>query len=219
MTKIKICGIKTTADALMVAKYGVDYIGLVFAPGRRQVDVKIAREIVDAVRAQSDTVDCVGVFVNSPAMAVNRIADDCGLDCVQLSGTESWADCLEIRKPLIKTIHVPQGAGGSELNAAMEMWARRLEGKPFRLLLDAGIPGRYGGTGQTFNWTKIKNISGKYPLIIAGGLHPGNVRDLITQIHPWGVDVSSGAETNGIKDANKIKAFISAVKESDEKTI
>jgi len=219
MTKVKICGVRTVTAALAVAEYGADYIGLVFAPSRRQVDIETATEIIKSVRARYPKVNFVGVFVNSPAKQVNRVADTCGLDSVQLSGDESWDYCLEIRKPVIKPIHITSDANENKIRARIEKGCLQLKGKTFRCLLDTQGDNLFGGTGRTFDWSKVKNLAAEYPLIIAGGLHPGNVSELISQVHPWGVDVSSGVETNGVKDINKIRAFISAVKESNGTTI
>jgi phosphoribosylanthranilate isomerase len=211
MTRVKICGIRDKNNALAAVEAGADYIGLVFAPSKRQVDPTRACEIVSAVKKSSDATKVVGVFVNAPASQVNEIADFCALDCVQLSGDESWEYCREIVEPIIKAIRIgqqsPEGLC-AELSAGGEL----LPAQRFITLLDSQVEGKYGGTGESFNWNLAQQVAERFPVIIAGGLDPKNVARLIETVRPWGVDVSSGVESNGLKDASKIRAFVKAVR-------
>ena len=211
MTRIKICGITDEIHALAAAEAGADCIGLVFAASKRQVIPARAREIADAVKKSSAATKVVGVFVNAPVFQVNEIADFCALDVVQLSGDESWEDCSKIANPVIKAIRVGRQSLEdicAELSAASRLLARRR----FITLLDSEVEGKYGGTGETFNWELGREVARKFQVIIAGGLDPQNVAMLIKRVSPWGVDVSSGVESNGLKDASKIRAFIEAVR-------
>jgi len=210
LTRVKICGITDVFYAQAAVEAGADLIGVVFAPSPRQVTYEKAGEIAAAVKKYE--VSVVGVFVNMPAATVNTVASSCKLDWVQLSGDESWEYCQEIEKPLIKAIHVFSQWGGEELLAHLEEGKRRPGSKPPIYLLDTLVEGRYGGTGQTFVWEIAKRAVAKYPIIIAGGLHPGNVGQVVASLRPWGVDVSSGVESRGVKDVDKIKAFIQAVR-------
>ncbi len=215
MTRIKICGIREEVHALAAVEAGADFIGFVFAPTRRQVSPAKAREIVDAVKKSSNAIKTVGVFVDAPASEVNRLTDFCGLNWVQLSGNESWEYCREIARPVIKAIRISQQRS-EEINAELTVGLKTLSPQRFITLLDSQVEGKYGGTGITFNWRLAQQVAKEFPVIIAGGLNPENVAQAIETATPWGVDVSSGVETDGTKDIAKIKAFIEAVKRTDD---
>jgi phosphoribosylanthranilate isomerase len=212
LTKVKICGITEVAYARAAIEAGADLIGVVFAPSPRQVTPEKAREIVAAVKK---SLPVAGVFVNMPAAAVNAAAALCELDWVQLSGDESWEYCQEIEKPVIKTIHIPPDWDEEKLLANLEDGQRKLGSKTLIYLLDTLVENKYGGSGQVFAWEITKKAIDKYPLIIAGGLHPANVGQVVANLRPWGVDVSSGVESGGVKDIGKIKAFVQAVRSAD----
>ena len=215
MTRIKICGIREEVHALAAVEAGADFIGFVFAPTRRQVSPAKTREIVDTVKKSSSAIKPVGVFVDTPASEVNRIADFCGLDWVQLSGNESWEYCRQIARPIIKAIRIGQQLR-EEINAELTVGLKTLSPQRFITLLDSQVEGKYGGTGITFNWRLAQQVAKEFPVIIAGGLNPENVAQAIEIATPWGVDVSSGVETDGTKDIAKIKAFIEAVRRTDD---
>jgi phosphoribosylanthranilate isomerase len=215
MTRVKICGIKEKAHALGASRAGADFIGLVLAPSPRQVTVAKAQEIASAVREQNEPVAVVGVFVNMPTPAVNRIARACNLDWVQLSGTETWAYCQMIDRPLIKVVHITAGQSPEEVSHRLAQGELALSRQEHRYLLDSRIGEQYGGTGVTFDWGLAGKIAREFPLIIAGGLTPENVGEAIKTAAPWGVDVSSGVEVDGVKSIIRIKAFIEAVRSTD----
>jgi phosphoribosylanthranilate isomerase len=215
MTRIKICGIRDEVHALAAVEAGADFIGFVFAPTRRQVSPAKAREIVDTVKKSSSAIKPVGVFVDTLASEVNRIADFCGLDWVQLSGNESWEYCRQIARPIIKAIRIGQQLR-EEINAELTVGLKTLSPQRFITLLDSQVEGKYGGTGITFNWRLAQQVAKEFPVIIAGGLNPENVAQAIEIATPWGVDVSSGVETDGTRDIAKIKAFIEAVRRTDD---
>jgi phosphoribosylanthranilate isomerase len=214
MTKVKICGITNGEHALATARAGADFIGLVLASSRRQVTPEEALPLASAIHSVNPHPEIAGVFVNFERDAVNRMADDMQLDWVQLSGNETWQYCREITRPVIKVIHIA-GQSSTDIMANVEAGYKTLPDKKFMCLLDTSKKNFYGGTGETFDWTIAKAVAARFQVIIAGGLTPDNVGPLIEQVRPWGVDVSSGVETNGQKDVAKINAFIQAVRKAD----
>ncbi len=216
MTRIKICGIRTEQQAIAAAETGADFIGVVLAPSPRQVTPDIAIKIKADLKKRKATVEVVGVFVNVHAGTVNRIAKMCELDQVQLSGDEPWEYCRDIDRQMIKAVRISQNNPVGQVIKDIEYGMKMLSGHKINILLDTSVPERYGGTGLTFDWTLAVPIAKEFPVIIAGGLTPENVSEAIKVISPWGVDVSSGVETKGVKDMEKIKRFIEAVREADE---
>lgn len=215
MTKVKICGLSEIEHALAAGKAGADFLGLVFAPSRRQVSPEKALVLVEAIHELRPHPAVVGVFANSAAQEVNDIVDYCRLDWIQLSGDETWQYCQEIEKPIIKVIHISTGQKTDKILADIEMGYHLLARKGLVCLLDSSAESTYGGTGQTFDWQLAKEVLAKFPVIVAGGLTPVNVGQLVKGVQPWGVDVSSGVETNGWKDSSKIKAFVEAVRRAE----
>ena len=215
MTWVKICGISDIASAVAACDAGADYLGMVFAPSRRQVTPAKARKIVEAVLQLDSRPQIVGVFVNQPAAEVNRIADYCRLDWVQLSGDEDWGYCQKISTPLIKVFHITPDARQAEVSTAVWKGYSFVPPKQLICLLDSAVAGTYGGTGTPFHWQIAKAVASKFSVMIAGGLTPENVCELMRLTQPWGVDVSTGVETDGKKDIVKIKAFIATVRKFD----
>ena len=212
MVKVKICGLMEAEHALVAARAGADFLGLVFAPSRRRVSPEKAREIVEAVNRMNPRPAIVGVFVDAPAAEVNRIADMCRLDWVQLSGNESREYCQEINLPIIKVIHVSSDADRETILVEIEE-GNHLVRQKLIYLLDTKSEDVYGGTGKVFDWRLAREMLAKHDVIVAGGLNPSNVGRLLEEASPWGVDVSSGVETDGKKDVLKIRAFIESVRQ------
>ena len=212
MTKIKICGLSEIQHALAAAEAGADFVGLVFAPSRRQVSAEKALQIVEAIHSLRPHPDIVGVFANSASDEVNRIADHCNLDWVQLSGDETWDYCQQIERPIIKAVHVSNTKTSDEVVSEIATAYQLLPRQDFVFLVDSRVGDSYGGTGQAFDWKIAKEVTARFSVIIAGGLTPNNVSQLVKDVLPWGVDVSTGVETDGQKDVSKITAFIREVR-------
>ncbi|WP_199286609.1 phosphoribosylanthranilate isomerase [Paraliobacillus zengyii] len=196
----KICGITTIEAGLQAAAAGADFIGFVFAKSKRQVTKQQARLIAEKL---PDNVKKVGVFVNEELATIQDVAKTVGLDYVQLHGDESAAFCKEVNYPVIKAFQIRDQADVEQLVGYQCAY----------FLLDSPAGKYRGGNGETFNWSLVKDIpaiEGK--VLLAGGLHAGNVAEAIEEVNPTGIDVSSGVETNGAKDNEKIKAFIHEVK-------
>jgi phosphoribosylanthranilate isomerase len=203
MTRVKICGLRRSEDAIVASEAGADLLGLVFAPSRRRIDPETARTLVAEVRARTRA-RFVGVFVNEDPREINRIARTCGLDYVQLSGMErdDIVDALEF--PAIQVFHV--GSDGVDPALAHRVEVSRAE----LVMLDTLQKNSYGGSGKTFTWSGGGRIA--RPFLLAGGLHVGNALDAVQVMQPWGLDVSSGVETAGEKDHQKIRAFVTQVR-------
>ena len=151
----------------------------------------------------------VGVFADQPMDEVNEIAQEAGVDLVQLSGDETWEDCLLVAKQTIQVVHV------SPLDSPSDPMAFVEPGFAIALLLDSAHGPYRGGSGKAFDWEVARLVSKELPMILAGGLTPENVGEAISRVHPWGVDVSSGTERDGVKDHDLIRAFVAAVRAQD----
>ncbi len=215
MTRVKICGLKEKSHALAAAEAGADFVGLVFAPSQRQVTPAQAEKIAAAIKQSGCATEVVGVFVNMFAPAVNETAASCGLDWVQLSGNESWEYCRNITKPVIKVIRVSRRQSPREICTPLQEGAKILARRKHVYLLDPKVRGKYGGTGVTFNWKLAQPAAERFPVMVAGGLTPENVAQVIRMVAPWGVDVSSGVEVDEVKHNARIRAFIAAARRTD----
>jgi phosphoribosylanthranilate isomerase len=206
-TRIKICGITREEDLAAAISAGADALGFVFyPPSPRYVEQQQAAQLVALVPA---FVSRVGLFVNEPAESVREVLERTSLDLLQFHGEEDAAYCASFGKPWIKAARVKEGFDLLE-------YASVFAGAPgiCGLLLDAHVEG-YGGGGQAFDWSLIPKVL-PLPVILSGGLHPGNVGDAVRAVRPWAVDVSSGVEAaRGIKDAQKIAEFIAGVGNAD----
>jgi phosphoribosylanthranilate isomerase len=204
-TAVKICGITRIEDALAAARCGAHAIGLVFyRPSPRYVDPDRAGEII---RALPPFVTAVGLFVDAPAQEVRAVLAQAPVSLLQFHGAESSAFCRQFGLPYIKAVRIR--AGVDLLQYAQDYHDAKA------LLLDAFVDGAHGGTGATFDWSLVRERL-PLPIVLSGGLTAGNVANAIRAVHPWAVDVSSGVEAEkGIKDAAKIAAFISGVRDAD----
>lgn len=203
MVVVKICGITSCSDAIAAVRAGADWLGLNFwARSRRWVSLEQAREIVASVPPETRM---VGVFVNAPRAEVERTATLVGLHLLQFHGDESAQYCEGWPWPVIKAFRVH---AVSDLEAAR---AYRVD----YFLVDAYVPGHYGGTGQKGNWEAIARWKPERPVILAGGLDADNVGEAVRLVRPFAVDVASGVETSpGVKDPHAMRRFVENAKSS-----
>ncbi|WP_425914401.1 phosphoribosylanthranilate isomerase [Pseudomonas sp. GWSMS-1] len=202
VVRSKICGITRIEDALAAVEAGADAIGLVFyAKSPRAVTVQQARAIISAL---PPFVTSVGLFVDASRCELGELLDAVPLGLLQFHGDESPADCDGYHRPYIKALRVKPG---DDIAAQVELY-KNASG----VLLDTYVPGVPGGTGEAFDWSLVPEGLSK-PVILAGGLTAANVAQAIARVRPYAVDVSGGVElAKGIKDAEKIRAFMQAVK-------
>jgi phosphoribosylanthranilate isomerase len=200
-TRVKICGLTRPEDVSAAVSCGADALGLVFyEPSPRSVSPRQAAKLV---RAVPPFVTVVGLFVNPEPAWVRTVLDQVPLDVLQFHGDEPAAFCQQFGRRWIKAIRVRDGG---QIEAAFEAY-RQASG----LLVDAWVPDRYGGTGQSFNWALIPQRR-PLPLVLAGGLSSDNVARAVSEVRPWAVDVSGGVECRkGIKDIQKLSDFIKEV--------
>lgn len=222
---VKLCGLSTREQIALAGELGADAYGLVFAPQapahRRltqgEAETLIRREELRPTRqgtgrfprhAYTGEPRAVGVFVNEGAATISRIADHVGLDAIQLSGDETPAHCAQViewaHRPIIKALRLRDE---TDL-AALDDYA--LAGAT--LLLDAHVPGSYGGSGKTGDWRLARKAAQRWPIILSGGLTPENVGAALAEVQPRGVDVSSGIETARAKDWDKMRLFVAAAR-------
>ena len=201
MTRIKFCGLTRKCDIEAVNELGPEYIGFVFWPRSKRV---VTREQALELKAMLDpSIKAVGVFVDEDIEVVKSLLNDDIIDIAQLHGSEDGTYINDLKmstgKPVIKAFKIRSEDDG-----------RQAEESPADMvLLDSGM-----GTGKTFNWEIIKDV--KRPFFLAGGLAPDNAAEAIRELHPYALDVSSGIETEGIKDTKKMTDFYEAVRKEDE---
>ncbi len=198
MTKVKICGITNTIDAQRVCDAGADAIGLVFyPPSPRYIKPEQAEKVLESL---PPFMSSVALFVNAAREEIEAVLQQTGIDLIQFHGNESAQFCASFKRPYIKAIRMKDG---------LDLYAVEKEYASARgILLDTYKKGIPGGTGETFNWTKVPHDLNK-PVILAGGLTADNVAQAVAQVQPYAVDVSGGVEAaKGKKDQNKIMAFV-----------
>ena len=217
MTQVKICSIGRLDHTLSAAQAGADYVGLVFVPERRRrITPAAAREIVAGLRQTGpNPPKVVGIFAGQPLDEVAQTATGCGLDLAQLCGGESLDYCNQLRSQagidIIRVVHVPDNAAQNV--ASLSQTIQEFQAQGHLVTLDRQVDGLQGGTGQSFDWDTAAQLSRQgIDFFLAGGLTPDNVAQAVATVQPWGVDVSTGVETGGVKDPVKIRAFINNAK-------
>lgn len=207
--KVKICGLKRAQDIECVNKLLPDYIGFVFAKTKREVTEQQAAQLKAMLNPQ---IKAVGVFVNAEIDLIVRLAASRTIDIIQLHGDEDAAYCerlrLQTELPIIKAVRVKDAGSFENLQAYPCDY----------LLFDTYTKGHYGGTGKRFDLSLVADEKINKPYLIAGGLEAANVADVLKNSNAFAVDVSGGVETEGLKDPEKIAAFIAEVRgDNDDK--
>jgi len=204
MVPVKICGITRARDAIAACEAGAGAIGFIFyEPSPRYIEPDAAKEIAESIPGD---IPAVGVFVDEQPEKVNRMAAYIGFDIVQLHGHESPEYCDRIDRPVIKSFRITDGFSEISLTGY----------DVFAFLFDAYAKGVPGGTGNTFNWDLIKSLRLEIPVILAGGINAGNIREAYKTVNPAAFDVSSGVESSpGIKDPKEVAKLFGQLKDND----
>lgn len=228
LTKMKICGIRDVDTLQLLCKQHVDYIGFIFAASRRQVEAKQVASWLGTVGLQpiqtvkdsnieNERPQTVGVFMNQSKEEIVSVLENCSLDVIQLHGQETAELCRWLKKEyavqIFKVFSVTAAMTPEEIVPAFEPYLNTID----MLMLDTYDAKVGGGSGEAFNWKVIPQIKQwseqhNLPLMIAGGLHEQNIEELVIDYQPFAIDVSSGVETDGDKDHDKIKSFVERVK-------
>jgi phosphoribosylanthranilate isomerase len=204
MIHVKVCGLTSVDDALAAIDLGAAAIGLNFVPSSpRRIDVARARAIADAIHAANAKVQVVGVVADLSVDDMRALVRDAGLDCLQLHGEEAREILSALLPHAYKAVRIA--------NADDAAHAATFPGE--HILVDAKVEGALGGTGATFDWSLVTDLARKKKLTLAGGLTPANVAVAVRAVRPYCVDVASGVESApGVKDRDKMRAFIEAAK-------
>jgi len=209
--QVKICGLSTRNQLLTARDAGADLLGFMFyEPSSRYIQPRKARGLLNTFQEDQITPDIVGVFVNKEAEFINDIVEQVGLHVVQLHGNETPEFCKCIHRPVIKGLRLNSMADLSMVGEYTET--------AWRILLDTPAV-KWGGTGETHDWNIARLVAQRTPVLLAGGLTPENIAEAIQRVHPWGVDVSTGVEIKGKKNARKIRAFIQNAHIEDNEAI
>ena len=199
MVAIKICGLRRGEDIAYANRLKPEYIGFVFAKSKRQIDPYVARRLIGGL---DKSIKKVGVFLNHSIKEVKEIERLCNLDVLQFHGDEDPEYCNNFEREVWKAFFIRD-------EKSLELLEKY---KVHKYLLDTWIKGEAGGTGQQFNWKLATKIGKTKYIVLAGGLFPGNIKKAIEIVKPTIVDASSGVETDGFKDFEKIKDFIEKVR-------
>lgn len=198
MTKIKICGLTRLADIEAVNAARPDYIGFVFAASKRRIDMETARTLKQSLYPG---IKAVGVFVNHPVAEIIALAEQGIIDIIQLHGDEDEATVRLLQAqtglPVIRAFRIKGQADIKETAADYR-------------LFDTYDPSQYGGSGAAFNWALLQGVTGDF--FLAGGLNSSNIAAAIQQVRPYCVDISSGVETDGVKDRDKIIEIVEIIR-------
>ena len=215
MTRFKICGLRDVDSAVVAADAGADFLGFAFVHGvRRQLTLEQGKAVIPRVAEElgQNRPGLVGLFADQDIEEVNEIIEACGLDCAQLCGSEEPDYWDQVEAKVFKQIKVKPLASEQETVESVLAQVKDVVSRDCIAHLDSYKKGAFGGTGHSFDWSIAARVAQDYDVVLAGGLSPDNVARATRQVTPWMVDVSSGVETDGVKDPVKIRAFADAVR-------
>lgn len=222
MTFVKVCSVRAVEHAVWAVEAGADAIGMIFADAPRRIDIKVARAVrrelgprVELAESTAQTFErerraagqplLVGVFARQSVDEIERILERVDLDIVQLSGGEHPALAGRVRRAVVRAVHVADSVDADSVR-------REIDRAPNTVTMLDAKSKQGGGMGQRIDWSIAAEVASNRPLVLAGGLNPDNVAQAVRAVRPWAVDASSGLETDGTKDREKIRAFIAAAK-------
>lgn len=214
MTKVKICGLRDLENTKVAVEAGADLIGAVFVEGvRRNVSLTEAEQLFSVLKFSDNVIapKSVGLFANQSLEFVNKTVEILALDYVQLCGSETLEYCSHVNAEVIKQYKIKIQSDFANTRKRIIGDLEQIHNAGHLPLLDRFEQGSLGGTGKTFDWSLVHGIAEELDFMLAGGLTPANVGSAINSVSPWGVDVSSGVETDLAKDPQKITDFIAKV--------
>ena len=218
MTHVKICGCQTIEGAKAAVSAGADAVGLVFVPSaRRALSIEQASALLGELREYfgGNVPEIVGLFADQPVEDVKQHIETLKLDTVQLCGAEDVGYANQLGVPVYKVIGIDPDVPISAQMPRIMVLQHRHQLAGHQIVIDTKVAGEYGGTGRTFDWDLAASLAEGLDFSLAGGLNPDNVGDAVAAVKPWGVDTSSGVETDGVKDIAKVRAFVEAVRAAD----
>ena len=217
MTLVKVCGMRDLEHMAAATEAGAGLLGMVFLPTvRRYIPPETGAALALAFRERNQGPRLVGLFADQPVEHVNAVAKLVGLDFVQLCGSEPPEYWAQVEPAILKVVHVPAAASGDTddqyaVVETVEVRLQAISNAGHIALLDRQSLVQPGGMGEMFDWSVAQELAALgYRFILAGGLTPENVAAAIEAVGPFGVDVSSGVETDGVKDIEKIRRFVAA---------
>jgi phosphoribosylanthranilate isomerase len=220
VTHVKLCGFQTLGPAIAAIDAGVDSLGFVFVPAaHRRLGIHEADALLGDLRKHIGTgqaPEIVGLFADQSVEDVQAHIDQLKLDAVQLCGAEDVTYARQLSVPVYKVITVDPDVPISAQIPRIMVLQQRHQLAGHRVVIDTKVAGEYGGTGRRFDWQLAADLAEGFDMNLAGGLTPDNVGDAVMTVKPWGVDASSGVETDGKKDSGKVRAFVEAVRAVDK---
>lgn len=209
---VKICGLRDVASAQVAVDSAADALGFILAKSRRQIMPHAIRDIRHRLTTRvGEMPPLVGVVVNPTPDEIAPIVAESEIDMIQLSGDQTPDILANIDVPVIKALRFPSGMPPDNALREVSSW---LDGpNPAQhIIVEGHADGSYGGTGTRAEWTLVAEVAKRYPVILAGGLDPDNVAGAVSDVRPFGVDVSSGIETDGVKNHDKIRRFVGSAR-------